>query len=71
MLSSLLHGWSGVALAYGGLIAAIAVLVVVSAVASRESKVLETVALVAALVAFSVVVFVWLLGLPIPIWPEA
>ena len=60
-----------VALAHGGLIAAVAVLVVVSAAASRESKVLETVLLVAALIAFSVAVFVWLLGLPIPIWPEA
>ena len=59
----------GVALAHGGLIAAVAVLVIVSAVASRESKVLETVVLVAALIAFSVAVFVWLLGLPIPIWP--
>ena len=61
----------GVALAYGGLIAAVAVLVIVSALASSESKVLETVVLVAALIAFSVVVFVWLLGLPIPIWPGA
>ncbi len=60
-----------VALAHGGLIAAVAVLVLVSAVASRESKPLETLALVAVLIAFSVAVFVWLLGLPIPIWPEA
>jgi len=61
----------GLALAHGGLIAAVAVLVIISAAASRESKVLETVALVAALIAFSVAVFVWLLGLPIPLWPEA
>ena len=39
--------------------------------ASRESKPLETVALVVVLIAFSVAVFVWLLGLPIPLWPEA
>ena len=60
-----------VALAHGGLIAAVAVLVIVSAVASRESKPVETAALVVALIAFSVAVFVWLLGLPIPIWPGA
>ena len=59
------------ALAYGGLIAAVAVLVIVSAVASRESKPVETAALVVVLIAFSVAVFVWLLGLPIPIWPGA
>jgi hypothetical protein len=61
----------GVALAHGGLIAAVAVLVIVSAVASRESRPLETLVLMAVLIAFSVAVFVWLLGLPIPIWPEA
>jgi hypothetical protein len=61
----------GVALAHAGLIAAIAVLVVVGAAASRESKPLETIGLVAVLIAFSVAVFVWLLGLPIPLWPEA
>ena len=61
----------GVALAHGGLVAAVAVVVVVSAAASRESKPLETVALMVALIAFSVAVFVWLLGLPIPIWPKA
>jgi hypothetical protein len=60
-----------VVLAHAGLIAAIAVLVVVSATASRESKPLETIGLAVALIAFSVAVFVWLLGLPIPIWPEA
>ena len=44
----------GVALAHLGLIAAIAVLVLVGAVASRESKPLETVGLVVVLIAFSV-----------------
>jgi hypothetical protein len=61
----------GVALAHGGLIAAVAVLVIVSALASHESKLLETIGLVVVLMAFSVAVFVWLLGLPIPIWPGA
>lgn len=61
----------GVALAHFGLIAAIAALVLVGAVASRESRPLETVGLVVALAAFSAAVFVWLLGLPIPLWPDA
>jgi putative tricarboxylic transport membrane protein len=61
----------GLALAQLGLIAAVAVLVLVGAVASRESKPLETVALAVALIAFSAAVFVWLLGLPIPLWPDA
>jgi putative tricarboxylic transport membrane protein len=60
----------GVALAHAGLVAAIAVLVIVGAVASRESKPRETIGLALVLIAFSVAVFVWLLGLPIPIWPE-
>ena len=61
----------GVALAHFGLIAAVAVLVLVAAVASNESRPLETVGLAAVLIAFSVGVFVWLLGLPIPLWPGA
>jgi hypothetical protein len=40
-------------------------------VASRESRPLETVGLVVVLMVFSAAVFVWLLGLPIPLWPEA
>ena len=61
----------GVALSYFGLIAAVAVLTLVAAVASNESRPLETVGLAAVLIAFSVGVFVWLLGLPIPLWPGA
>jgi putative tricarboxylic transport membrane protein len=61
----------GVVLAHFGLLAAIAVLVVVGAVASQESRPLETIGLVIALMVFSAAVFVWLLGLPIPLWPEA
>ena len=60
----------GVALAHFGLIAAVAVLVAVGAVASSESKPLEVAGLIAVLIAFSVGVFAWLLGLPIPLWPE-
>jgi hypothetical protein len=60
----------GVALAHLGLIAAVAVLVAVGAVASRESRPLEVAGLIAVLIVFSVGVFAWLLGLPIPLWPE-
>lgn len=61
----------GLALRHIGLVAAIAALVLVGAVASRESRPLETIALTVVLIAFSAVVFVWLLGLPIPLWPDA
>jgi hypothetical protein len=60
----------GVALAHFGLVAAVAVLVAVGAVASRESKPLEVAGLIVALIVFSVGVFAWALGLPIPLWPE-
>ena len=60
----------GVALQISGLVAAVTALVIVGAVASSESRVLETVGLTIALIVFSVAVFVWLLGLPIPLWPD-
>jgi len=59
----------GMALHWLGLIAAIAVLVIVGSHASNESRLVPTVTLAASLIVFSVVVFVWLLGLPIPLWP--
>ena len=59
----------GVALQWLGLIAAIAALVLVGSLASPESRPLPTAALTAALIVFSVGVFVFLLGLPIPLWP--
>jgi hypothetical protein len=59
----------GIALRWLGLVAAIALLVIVGSFASRESRIVSTIALAAALIAFSVAVFVWLLGLPIPLWP--
>lgn len=61
----------GIALQLSGLVAAVAVLVLVGAIASAESRVLETIGLTLALIVFSVAVFVWLLGLPIPLWPDA
>jgi hypothetical protein len=61
----------GVALQYLGLIAAIAAVVLVGVLASRESRPLEVAGLVVFLTVFSVAVFVWMLGLPIPLWPDA
>jgi hypothetical protein len=60
-----------VALQWLGLIAAIAVLVLVGARAARDVRPLENLALAAAMIAFSVAVFVWLLGLPLPLWPDS
>jgi hypothetical protein len=61
----------GATLQWFGLVAAIAVLVMCGVLASRESRLWESVALTLALIAFSVAVFVWLLGLPIPLWSGA
>jgi putative tricarboxylic transport membrane protein len=61
----------GVALQWLGLVAAVAVLVLVGAYAARNARPLENLALAAALIAFSVGVFVWLLGLPLPLWPAS
>jgi hypothetical protein len=61
----------GVALQWLGLAAAVAVLVLVGAYASREVRLFENVALAAVMIVFSVAVFVWLLGLPLPLWPNS
>ena len=61
----------GIALQWLGLVAAVAVLVLVGAQAAREVRPLETVALAAVMIVFSVAVFVWLLGLPLPLWPNS
>jgi Tripartite tricarboxylate transporter TctB family len=61
----------GITLQWLGLVAAVAVLVLVGAQAARDVRPLETVALAAALIVFSVAVFVWLLGLPLPLWPSS
>jgi hypothetical protein len=47
------------------------VLVLVGAYASRDVRPWETLALAATLIVFSVGVFVWLLGLPLPLWPNS
>src|SRR5262245_26391288 len=61
----------GVALQWLGLIAAVAVLVLVGAYAARDVRPLENLALAAVMILFSVAVFVWLLGLPLPLWPTS
>ena len=60
----------GIALQRLGLIAAVAVLVLVGAYASRDVRPWENLALAAVMILFSVGVFVWLLGLPLPLWPD-
>jgi hypothetical protein len=61
----------GIALQWLGLVAAVAVLVLVGAEAARDVRPLETVALAAVMIAFSVAVFAWLLSLPLPLWPNS
>jgi hypothetical protein len=61
----------GAVLQWVGLVAAIGVLVILGGYATREVRPLENVALAAVMIVFSVGVFVWLLGLPIPLWPAS
>jgi len=52
-----------------GLVVALAIVALVSALASRESRAIEATLLAATLVAFAVGVFVYGLRLPLPVWP--
>jgi hypothetical protein len=61
----------GIALQWLGLVAAVAVLVLIGANAARDVRQLDNLALAAAMIIFSVAVFVWLLGLPLPLWPTS
>jgi hypothetical protein len=60
----------GLSLQWLGVVAAIALLVLVGAYASRDVRILQVLALAAFLIVFSVAIFVWLLGLPLPLWPS-
>jgi Tripartite tricarboxylate transporter TctB family len=60
----------GLAIEHLGLAAAIAALVLVSAFADREVRPLPSLVLAVLLIAFSVATFVWLLGLPLQVWPQ-
>jgi hypothetical protein len=53
-----------------GLVVSLAVLTLVSAWARAQFRLMETLALAAALIVFSVGVFVYALGLPLNIWPS-
>jgi len=59
----------GVLLQPLGLVLSLALVTVVSAFASRESKPLEVAALTCVLAAFAAGVFVYGLRLPLPLWP--
>ena len=59
----------GVTLPYLGFAAAVIVLVVVSGFADPDLRPMETPAVAAFLVIFSILIFVVLLGLPIRLWP--
>lgn len=61
----------GVALQWLGLVAAVAALVLIGAHAARGVRMWDNLALATVLIAFSVAVFVWLLGLPLPLWPTS
>jgi Tripartite tricarboxylate transporter TctB family len=61
----------GAALQWLGLVAAIAVLVLLGAYAARDVRPLENAVLAAVMIVFSVAVFVFLLGLPLPLWPSS
>ena len=60
----------GVVLSNFGLVAAIVALVLVGAFADPNARIIETLLLAIGLSAFSVGIFVYLLGLPLPVWPN-
>jgi hypothetical protein len=60
----------GLTIDRGGLIVAVVLTVLVAAIASPDTRRLESVLLAAALAAFSAMLFVKLLGLPIGLWPR-
>jgi hypothetical protein len=53
-----------------GVVAAVVALVAIGALASRESRLLEVAAAAIVLVVLTLTIFVWGVGLPIPVWPE-
>jgi hypothetical protein len=60
----------GITLDRLGLAAAIAILVIVSTYAQRAPRIGTSLVLAAVLILFSVATFVWVLGLPLQVWPE-
>jgi hypothetical protein len=53
-----------------GLVVSLTILIVLVACAGRQFCPIETVALAVGLIVFSVGVFVYALGLPLPVWPS-
>ncbi len=53
-----------------GVIAAIVLLVVVGSLAGKDSRLVEVIAAALVLIGLTLLVFVWGIGLPIPVWPE-
>ena len=53
-----------------GLVVTLAILTIVTAWAGPEFRLLESAVLAVALIAFSIGVFVYLLGLPLALWPS-
>lgn len=70
LVTLLAVGTFGIALTYAGLVAAILALVIVGAMADPEVRVGETILLAIFLTVFSVAIFVYLLGLPLQVWPD-
>jgi putative tricarboxylic transport membrane protein len=60
----------GLAIEPLGLVTSLAILVALAACARLQFRPIETVALAIALIVFSVGVFVYALGLPLPVWPS-
>jgi putative tricarboxylic transport membrane protein len=60
----------GLLIEWLGLLVSLAAVTAVTALASRESKPVEIVALALVLAAFSLGVFVYALRLPLPVWPS-
>ena len=58
----------GLGLQWLGLVPAIAVLVLIGAYAAHDVSLSQILALAVAMIVFSIVIFVWLLGLPLPLW---
>jgi hypothetical protein len=63
-------GLFGALIEPAGLALALAALILLAAAARPQVRWLETAAVALALIAFSIGVFVYMLGLPLPIWPS-
>ena len=60
----------GVTLERIGFVGAAGLMLAIGALASGETTLMGFVVLATALIASAILIFVWLLGLPIPLWPR-